>query len=338
MAIDQPNPAMSEIAADARIAADKRDIGATIAKADHRMLAQDWRAAGAWYGAVGRLAGQGVAIIQGELLRARDAALWLDARYANMLLEGLNRVGLTRDERHPRFQQSLEIMLGRRTREPNYERFPQLPQTYYYPGTHYCQFADAADFAWREGLQDEAPAILAEAEALLADHATFTPYVDHTAERPQGDVHGLLGNRDWSTWELTDRGQPVPERVARAPRAHAALTAQMPLCRISSRAPSLMFSLLRPKSRIPAHTGMINTRLICHLPLIVPPGCGFRVGSETRHWEVGKLMVFDDTVEHEAWNDSTHDRLVLIFDVWRPEISEVEREQIAMLFRVVDQG
>ena len=69
---------------------------------------------------------------------------------------------------------------------------------------------------------------------------------------------------------------------------------------------------------------MLNTRLICHLPLIVPPGCGFRVGNETREWEEGKLLIFDDTIEHEAWNESDQDRVVLIFDIWRPELSEAD--------------
>ena len=77
---------------------------------------------------------------------------------------------------------------------------------------------------------------------------------------------------------------------------------------------------------------MFNTRLICHLPLIVPPGCRFRVGDEVRAWEVGKLLIFDDTIEHEAWNDGVEDRIVLIFDVWRPELTEKEKEELTALF------
>jgi aspartyl/asparaginyl beta-hydroxylase (cupin superfamily) len=93
-----------------------------------------------------------------------------------------------------------------------------------------------------------------------------------------------------------------------------------------------MFSLLRPGARIAPHTGMFNTRLVCHLPLIVPPGCRFRVGNEVREWEEGKLLIFDDTIEHEAWNDGGEDRVVLIFDIWRPELSERERKEVAALF------
>ena len=108
------------------------------------------------------------------------------------------------------------------------------------------------------------------------------------------------------------------------------------LTRIGARAPSILFSRLAPGARIPPHHGVMNARLICHLPLIVPPGCGFRVGGETREWNEGELLVFDDTVEHEAWNDSSSDRIILIFDVWRPEITIEERRAITALFDSVD--
>jgi aspartyl/asparaginyl beta-hydroxylase (cupin superfamily) len=77
---------------------------------------------------------------------------------------------------------------------------------------------------------------------------------------------------------------------------------------------------------------MYNCRLICHLPLIVPPDCRFRVGNEVREWEEGKLLIFDDTIEHEAWNESDEDRIVLIFDIWRPELTEQERFELTALF------
>jgi aspartyl/asparaginyl beta-hydroxylase (cupin superfamily) len=97
-----------------------------------------------------------------------------------------------------------------------------------------------------------------------------------------------------------------------------------------------MFSLLRPRARIAPHTGVQNTRLVCHLPLIVPPGCGFRVGNEVREWEEGKLLIFDDTIEHEAWNPSDQDRAILILDCWNPHLSEDERAMICHLFAVAD--
>ncbi len=336
MAIDQPCPPIDEAEADRRIAADRADILAVLAKADHRMLASDYRAASAFYGTVGQLAGAGTPIDRGELLRARDAAMWLERRFGDMLQAGLAAAGLTPANRHPRFQMSLEIMQGLRPRDPVFTQFPQMPQSYFYPDLPQIDFADHAADPWRADVEQHTAPILAEAKHLLSDPANFLPYVQQTSARPQGDVHGLLGNADWSTCYLTDQGQPIPERVARAPLTFATLDSKVPLCRIGPRAPSIMFSLLRAHARIPAHMGMINTRLVCHLPLIVPPGCGFRVGAAQREWRVGELLVFDDSVEHEAWNHGDADRLVLIFDVWRPELSADERAQIETLFAIVD--
>jgi len=97
-----------------------------------------------------------------------------------------------------------------------------------------------------------------------------------------------------------------------------------------------MFSILRPRTRIPPHTGVANTRLVLHLPLIVPEECGFRVGGETRQWREGEAWVFDDTIEHEAWNNSDKPRAVLICDVWSPRISGEERELIGRLLAALD--
>ena len=123
--------------------------------------------------------------------------------------------------------------------------------------------------------------------------------------------------------------------AARCPRTMAAL-ADVPLCRMPGRTPSVHFSLLRPGARIPPHTGMLNTRLICHLPLIVPENCGLRVGGETRRWEDRKTLIFDDSIVHEAWNDSAETRGILLFDIWRPELTAIERRAVAALFAAID--
>jgi aspartyl/asparaginyl beta-hydroxylase (cupin superfamily) len=97
-----------------------------------------------------------------------------------------------------------------------------------------------------------------------------------------------------------------------------------------------LFSLLRAGARIPPHSGLVNTRLICHLPLIVPPGCGFRVGNEIRTPVEGRAWAFDDTIEHEAWNDSSLPRVILLFEVWRPELGDAERSLVRALFEAID--
>ena len=89
--------------------------------------------------------------------------------------------------------------------------------------------------------------------------------------------------------------------------------------------PTAFFSVLRPRTHLPAHNGVTNSRAIIHLPLIVPEGCRFRVGGETREWRVGEAWAFDDTIEHEAWNDSDEPRVILILDAWNPLLTEAEK-------------
>ena len=103
---------------------------------------------------------------------------------------------------------------------------------------------------------------------------------------------------------------------------------------MSNRAPT--DPVLTTRARIPPHLGLINTRLTCHLPLIAPPGSRFRVGNDVRDWHEGQAWAFDDTIEHETSDDSGEDRTILIFDVWKPEMSEEERALVSALLRGVD--
>lgn len=110
----------------------------------------------------------------------------------------------------------------------------------------------------------------------------------------------------------------------------------IPSAIIPGRAPNIMFSVLKPGAHIPPHTGVTNTRAVVHLPLIVPENCGFRVGGETRAWEVGRAFAFDDTIEHEAWNRSSKIRAILMLDVWNPHLSKIEQEAVARYFEAAE--
>ncbi len=161
------------------------------------------------------------------------------------------------------------------------------------------------------------------------------PYVRLEDGTPQNDWSALDGSLDWSAcflWEYGSANQPVLDRCPRT----AALLERLPLARIPGRAPNAFFSLLRPGSRIPPHTGVTNTRAIVHLALDIPPDCGFRVGNETREWVQGQAFAFDDTIQHEAWNDSDRLRSVLIVDYWNPHLSAVEREALVRYFEAAD--
>jgi aspartyl/asparaginyl beta-hydroxylase (cupin superfamily) len=109
-----------------------------------------------------------------------------------------------------------------------------------------------------------------------------------------------------------------------------------PIPVIAGRSPMALWSLLKPGTHIQPHHGLLNTRLICHLPLITPSGCALRVGAETREWRCGEMLLFDDSIEHEAWNRSADTRVVLLFEVWRPEIDVEERDALTLLFQAID--
>jgi aspartyl/asparaginyl beta-hydroxylase (cupin superfamily) len=197
------------------------------------------------------------------------------------------------------------------------------------------QFYERSQFDWAAGVEAMTAAIRAELTAVLHDRARFSPYVKADDSHLPKDNKGLENSDKWSALFLWDYGRLVPENAAPFPRTLEALELA-PLPRIAGQAPMALFSKLSASTRIPPHNGLLNTRLICHLPLIVPEHCGaLRVGNEERPWVEGELLIFDDSIEHEAWNDSPHERVILLFEIWRPEIGEDERELIGALLTAV---
>ena len=140
----------------------------------------------------------------------------------------------------------------------------------------------------------------------------------------------LNNSPNWSAFHLYKMGEIVPANAVMCPKTMALIDGA-PKPDQPGRTPAAMFSLLKPKTRIPPHTGVSNVRLVTHVPLIIPERCGFRVGNETRQWQPGKAWVFDDTIEHEAWNDSDKLRVVLIFDIWHPHLTQAERAMITAM-------
>ena len=334
-----PTPRISELEAENRLVADHSDFIAIMAKADHRFHAGEHRAAAAFYRAAMRLVEDKGATSSGmarDAKRALAMSACFDQLFKDHLLNSLDKAGFTRANRHPRFQKSLEIMLGERQRSPVFERFPQTPLVYFYPDLPHVEFVQTSQYDWRGGFEASFPMMRDEALKLLEGQSDFRPYIRTNTQRPQGDVHGMLENADWSTYFLWENGGPVDDHVAHCPQTFKATIDAVPLCHIGPRAPSVMLSLLRPGAHIPPHTGMVNCRYICHLPLIVPENCSFRVGETTIEWNEGQVIAFDDTVQHEAWNRSDKNRLVLIFDIWRPELEPSERDMITALFAAVD--
>ena len=228
-----------------------------------------------------------------------------------------------------RLNHALEMLKGTR------EIHPQQPSVFYYPYLSQRQFFERDEFDWVGDLEAAAPAIRDELLALLDQGADFRPYVEDEANRPRRDFHHLNNSSDWTALYIWRDAALVPQVAERCPKTVEAL-AKVPLSNIGRRTPSALFSRLESGAHIPPHTGMLNCRLICHLPLIVPAGCWLRVGNETRQWEEGKTLIFDDSIEHEARNPTGELRIILLFDVWRPELSASERKAISAMFQAID--
>jgi aspartyl/asparaginyl beta-hydroxylase (cupin superfamily) len=337
--IKPPIPAITLEEANTRLAANGADRAALMAKGDHMLRDGDVRAASSFYGAALRVMEvrpDHSAAERQDHTRALDLTQWCADRFTDHLLNSLEEAGFGEGKRPPRFQQSLMMMLGQRHRPPAYEQYPQQPMAHYFPDMPYVSFADPGSFDWVPAIEASFEVMRAEALAALADLRGFVPYSQSDARRPSNNHHGLLDNPDWSSLYLWRDGAAVSENADRCPTILKTITDNAPLCEMGPRAPTILLSLLRPGAHIPPHTGMFNARFICHMPLIVPSDCAFRVGSDGRQWEEGKVLIFDDSVEHEAWNYSDADRLVVIFDVWRPELSADEQRAIKTLFMAVD--
>jgi aspartate beta-hydroxylase len=233
-----------------------------------------------------------------------------------------------RDRR--RLRAAADTMLGRRavyTNECHGLHYPFLPAD---------EFFDRDHFPWLDTLEAATADIRGELEAILAgDDPGLSPYVEQPPGVPENKWSPLDKSLDWGALHLWRDGARNDQACARAPKT-AALVESLPLCRIPGRAPAVFFSILKAGKHIPPHTGVTNVRTIVHLPLIVPEGCTFRVGGETRRWVEGEAFAFDDTIEHEAVNPTDQDRAVLILDVWNPYLSDIERASVCRIYEVSD--
>ncbi|WP_324749165.1 aspartyl/asparaginyl beta-hydroxylase domain-containing protein [Sphingomonas sp. LY54] len=209
--------------------------------------------------------------------------------------------------------------------------YVQQPTAGHFPYLPAIEFFDRALFPWFENLEAGTAEIRAELLSLLVDEdPNFRPYVTYAPGTPLNQWEELNHSPRWSAWFLWENGQRNHANCARCPRT-AAIVEALPMLDMPGKAPTVMFSILRPETKIPPHTGSTNVRTTVHLPLIVPEGCGFRVGAETRTWREGEAWAFDDTIEHEAWNDSAKPRAILILDAWNPLLSEAERAAVRLV-------
>jgi aspartyl/asparaginyl beta-hydroxylase (cupin superfamily)/Flp pilus assembly protein TadD len=270
--------------------------------------------------------------LRAPLALAREAVEQNAAALEAYLHASLEKAAIAHaDTNLSRFEECRAIALGRKkvfTQQPSMLHFPSLPA---------IQFYDRELFPWLVALEAASDTIRDELLVVLReDSAEMQPYVLHPHGAPLNQWAELNRSLRWSVFFLWEHGRKNESHCARCPRT-AAIFESLPLKQVRGFSPNVMFSVLAPHTTIPPHTGDTNARLVGHLPLILPPDCRFRVGNDTREWRYGEAWIFDDTIEHEAWNDSNEPRVILIFDVWNPYLSPAERDLVsALLIGITD--
>ena len=227
----------------------------------------------------------------------------------------------------------LQICAGER---PNIPPSPgQNPHYPCFPGLHHQP--------WRDPGQFEAARMLEENFAVIRDEAINLPAsapVDYTPaiaprrswRRPWTLLREQPARRAWTMHLMYHLGVNVEPITGACPRTMDILKA-LPRACLDYTWGDFVFSALNPGARLPAHCSIDNLRVRLHLGITTPDHCAIRVGSEARTWRTGECLAFEDSFEHAAWNRSDSRRLVLIADLWHPDLTDIEIRALTAAFR-----
>jgi len=260
--------------------------------------------------------------------RVRHAVQFIDARrrrmYEMAMAPLVRRFGRNQMKR---VERCLAIYLGELA--PNYRDVRQKPTFLYFPDLPTEAYLPLDKFPWIGDLEAATDVIREEMLALIAAGHGLEPFDD--PRQLEKVVAGAPGDASWDAIFLFRHGQRYEENCARCPVTVQAIE-RVPIVRIRDHGPEILFSILRPGAHILPHRGVTNTRVVAHLPLIVPTDCAFHVlGEPIRTWQAGRMFVFDDTFGHEAWNRSAETRVILMVDTWNPYLTEPERLAVETL-------
>jgi aspartate beta-hydroxylase len=190
-------------------------------------------------------------------------------------------------------------------------------------------YLDRSLFPWLEQLEASTAAIRAELMQLMPS-AQGRERVFTSDELEHQNLAGIDTAPSWNGYYFYRHGERRDDNCGACPITAAALDA-LPLAHVREHGPEVLYSIFTPGTHLLPHRGVTNTRLVGHLPLVIPRDCALNVGGELHEWREGRVVVFDDTYEHEAWNRSDQVRVVMIFDIWNPYLTDVERRAVAHL-------
>lgn len=214
----------------------------------------------------------------------------------------------------------------------------QRPKFLYIPGLPDAPYHDPSLLSWSAQLSESFFDIKEEALSVLNSGGVFESFLKFGPRTNRAEYLGGQGERpSWDAFFFYRRGRRFDSNHELCPKTSAILES-IELCRINSQAPEICFSLLAPGSHIMPHYGVTNSRLVLHLPLLVPDGCALNIIDAGAHeWQEGELLLFDDTYQHEAWNRSDHPRMILLMDCWNPYLTDPEKFAITRLVESISE-
>jgi aspartate beta-hydroxylase len=289
------------------------------------------------------------------VMRAQRAGLWIDAGTTppQLLQDVLLAIAQLRDGQREllfasydelrqregnaavqRVDRAVEVYLREVEARPADPR--QRPRFFYFPGLPEGPYHNPSLQPWAQSLREAYPAIRGEALARAGENASLSDYLDiKSGDSIEQYLRGADVHPAWEAFFFYRRGRRFDENHARCPLTSHVLES-IELCRIADHAPEICYSVLRPGTHILPHFGVTNTRVVLHLPLLVPENCALHViGNEPHAWKEGELVMFDDTYEHEAWNRSAATRIVLLMDCWNPYLTTVEKQALSQLIETI---
>lgn len=223
-----------------------------------------------------------------------------------------------------RLYEFLDVFHG--FKQPVSKHKMQNPTYHVFPDLEAKPFYQTNQFDWVANLENSWQEIKQELVSIYKRDSDVKPYIDGVLTGVEG-LDSLADSLDWSSVHLIKAGQYNQDLLDKCPITRDIIQ-KIPLPLLDGNAPEAFLSVLKPGAEIKPHYGLSNIKLTVHLGLEIPDGCAIRVGDETQTWENGKVLIFDDTFEHEAWNRSNSERMVFILEIWHPDLTVLEKQGI----------
>ncbi len=216
-------------------------------------------------------------------------------------------------------------------RDFTYKDENQKPHLFYIPGLSAVPYFARENLDWVDDVEATFGKVKDEVLSNMDLEGDGKPYLPQ--DMPLSGEHWdkIVGKMNWASVHLYKQGEANEDVIAKFPQVMKALK-NVPLALIGGNPSEVFISVLKPETKIPPHFGVANNVLTVHFPLLVPEGCGLRVGQDKFLQKEGEIIAFDDSFDHEAWNPSPDPRIVLIFEVWHPDLTVLEQQAVSATF------